>query len=247
MSTPSLTPFASAHTRAQLAQALLLSNAALAALSVAVLLLSGGEAAAAAEDVAALEEETDPAVLVQGLVALLQFVVYVATAVVFLMWLHRAYKNLRAFGARTEETPGWAVGYWFIPILNLFRPYQTVKEMWIKSDPGVDFSQGYSVRGPAASPTTLLGVWWGAWLIMIFFDRIYSRIVWKAETSDQLSLAMSLGVASDLLTIVAAVLAFLVVKAVDRMQAEKAAQLRVSAWPTPPPPPANFDNPPAQA
>ncbi|MCA1616076.1 MAG: DUF4328 domain-containing protein [Acidobacteria bacterium] len=244
MSTPSLTPFASAHARAQLTKALLLANAAIAVLSVAVTLLAGDPAAG---DAAALEEELKPAELVAVLVGLLQFTLYVATAVAFLLWLHRAYKNLYAFGARTEQSPGWAVGMWFIPFANLVRPYQAVKEMWVKSDPAADFSQGYADRGLSARPATLVGVWWGAWLISNFFDRFYGRIVWDAETPEQLSTAATLGVASSLLTVVAAALAFLVVKTIDRMQTEKAAQLRVSAWPEPPPPPASFDNPPAPA
>ena len=245
MSTPSLTPFASAHTRAQLAKALLLANAGLAVLSIVVTLLTGGPAAAG--EAAAIEEELKPAELVNALVALLQFTVYLATAVVFLMWLHRAYKNLYAFGVRTEQSPGWAVGNWFIPILNLFRPYQTVKELWVKSDPGVDFSKGYADAGLSASQPTLVGVWWAAWIVMIFVDRIAGRLAWQAETADQLSFAESVGVVSNLITLVAAPLAFLVVKTIDRMQTEKAERLRVTAWPEPPPPPASFDNPPASA
>lgn len=248
MNTFSSSPFASAHGRAQLAKALLLANAGLAALSIIVLLITRGTAAAAtAGDVAVLEEELNPFELIEGLVALLQFTVYVATAVVFLMWFHRAYKNLPAFGVTTEQTPGWAVGMWFIPFANLVRPYQAVREMWVKSDPGGDFRQGYDERGLASKSAALVGVWWAAWLISNFVDRFYGRLAWDAETPDQLSSVASLGVASDLLTIVSAALAFLVVKAIDAMQEEKAARLRLSAWPEPPPPPASFDNPPAPA
>jgi Domain of unknown function (DUF4328) len=36
---------------------------------------------------------------------------FVLTGIVFLMWIHRAYSNLPALGARNLETsPGWAVG-----------------------------------------------------------------------------------------------------------------------------------------
>ena len=236
--------FVSAHTRAQLVMALLLANAGLAALSLVVVFLLGGSAAETAEDVATLEETINPFVLIEGLVALAQFAVYIATVVLFLVWLHRAYKNLRAFGVRTEQSSGWAVGSWFIPILNLFRPYQIVKELWIKSDLGVDFTSGFAQPGPGARGTSLVGLWWAAWIVASLVDRIYFRLMMQAETPDEIAAMTPLGVASDLLTVISAVLAFLVIKTIDRMQEEKAAQLNVAAWPTPPPPPVSFDAPP---
>ena len=32
-------------------------------------------------------------------------------------------------------SPGWSVGWWFIPALNLLRPYQVIKEIWRGSYP----------------------------------------------------------------------------------------------------------------
>lgn len=234
--------FSSAHTRAQLAKALLLANAALAVVS---LLSNIYAASSSAANVAVLEEEINPVELLQGLIGLAQVFVYLATIVIFLVWLHRAYKNLPAFGVQTEQSPGWAVGSWFIPFLNLVRPYQIVKETWIKSDPGVSYSSGYADAGPVARSAALVGVWWAFWLLSNVVGNFYGRVVWDAETAEQLSAAATLGIVSDLLNVVSAVLAFLVVKTIDRMQEEKAARLNVAAWPTPPPPPVSFDAPPA--
>ena len=62
--------------------------------------------------------------------------VSLATSVAFLMWIHRAYRNLPALrGTPLKCSPRWAVGYYFIPILNFFRPYQVMKEIWRESDP----------------------------------------------------------------------------------------------------------------
>lgn len=230
--------FSSAHTRAQFAKALLLTNAAVAVVSFIVNVFT---ITSSATNVTLGEEEISAADLMQGLVGLAQFFVYLTTIVLFIMWLHRSYKNLYAFGLQTEHSPGWAIGGWFVPFLNLVRPYQIVKETWTKSDPAVGFSGGYADAGPGARSATLVGVWWGSWLVSNVVDNIYGRIVFAAETAEQLANAAMLGVVSDVLTVVAAVLAFLVVSAIDRMQEEKAARLRVSAWPAPPPPPASFD------
>ena len=59
----------------------------------------------------------------QSLVALMQFAVFLGTVVVWLVWIHRAYANLDALGARdTKYSPGWAVGWYVVPFLNFMRP-----------------------------------------------------------------------------------------------------------------------------
>ena len=81
------------------------------------------------------------------------------TMVVFLLWMQRANKNVRALGAQGIRcTPGWAVGWWFVPIATLFKPYQAMREIYQASDPGA---------GPASwagRPAGLVGAWWAAWL-----------------------------------------------------------------------------------
>ena len=53
---------------------------------------------------------------------------------------------------------GWAAGYFFIPIMNLWKPYQAMKEIWQGSDPDPTV-HAFSVRVPA-----LLPWWWGLFL-----------------------------------------------------------------------------------
>ncbi len=44
------------------------------------------------------------------------FVVFLTSAIVSLMWIHRASKNLRPLGAAGQRfSPGWAIGWWFVP------------------------------------------------------------------------------------------------------------------------------------
>lgn len=72
----------------------------------------------------------------------IRLLLYFATGVCFLAWLHRAYGNLRSLGARQlDSSPGWAVVSFFIPILNLFRPYQIVRETWRHSHPALPAGQ----------------------------------------------------------------------------------------------------------
>src|SRR5579883_37701 len=59
----------------------------------------------------------------------LELLVLLACCVTFLIWVYRTYGNLRAFGATgLSSSPGWAVGYYFIPILWFYKPYQLMNE-----------------------------------------------------------------------------------------------------------------------
>lgn len=67
--------------------------------------------------------------LLELITGLLQITVFIATAIFFLIWLYRVYGNLRSLGASTVEyTPGWAVGWFFVPLANLVIPYKIVHE-----------------------------------------------------------------------------------------------------------------------
>ncbi|QYO65100.1 DUF4328 domain-containing protein [Leptolyngbya sp. 7M] len=58
------------------------------------------------------------------MIFLVSFPVGIATIVLFLVWLYRAHKNLFSLKpTHLDFSPGWAVGWWFIPFLNLVRPY----------------------------------------------------------------------------------------------------------------------------
>ncbi|MDT7602278.1 MAG: hypothetical protein QOF61_275 [Acidobacteriota bacterium] len=224
--------FVTARLRAQLTTALLLIDGGLCLIAVVVLLLILGHLSGASADIGRLTI---------GLVALAKIAVRLTTVVLFLMWLHRAYENLRAFAPRTETSPGWAVGYWFIPFANFVRPFQVVKEIWIKSDPAVDFTNGYGKLGEGARTTTLLGFWWGFWLLSNFANGIYNRLNWKDRLGRIPVETLWAGVASNLLTLVAAVLAASVVWTINRMQSEKSQRHGYDLWTPPPPPPDSFE------
>jgi hypothetical protein len=49
----------------------------------------------------------------------------------FLMWFYNAYRNVGiVIPGRTEFHPKMAVWNWFIPFLNLYRPYKMAIELW---------------------------------------------------------------------------------------------------------------------
>ncbi len=81
----------------------------------------------------------------QTLIGVAQIVLSFVSSIVFLVWIYRSNKNLRSLSAGSLRfTPGWAVGWFFIPIMDLFRPYQVVKEIYKESDPGIGMMDSVS-------------------------------------------------------------------------------------------------------
>jgi Domain of unknown function (DUF4328)/Protein of unknown function (DUF2510) len=59
-----------------------------------------------------------------------------AVALVFaLIWQFRAATAAKALGYPAKRSPGWGVGFWFIPIVNFWMPYQAVRDCLAPDDP----------------------------------------------------------------------------------------------------------------
>lgn len=116
-------------------------------------------------------KNSDAAVILLGLIAMMGLLGLLSTAIVFLVWYHRCYSNLPALGARDlMATPGWSVGWFFVPIASLFRPYQTTVEMWRASDPDVLATDANSRE--QLPLWNVIPWWWGLWIAGEVFERL---------------------------------------------------------------------------
>ena len=171
----------------------------------------------AAQDLPVTEAEAAANDTIYGAVGLLQVAFLIAAGIPFLMWLHRTYRNLGSLGTTGQYSPGWAVGYFFVPILNLFRPYQVLTEIWSGSDPS-QHTQDNSLSIPPEGPTLVMG-WWGLFLASGFLSNSASRMMMREETTSGLQLATGVMLLADLTSVVAAILAILMVKRIEERQA----------------------------
>jgi len=98
-----------------------------------------------------------------GVVAWLGFA---ASWVGLALWTSRMYRNLFALGVgELRFTPGWGLGSWFVPFLNLVRPKQIVDDLWRATDPAR--RPGWSWRlAPVAG---VVHAWWTLVLLAGFF------------------------------------------------------------------------------
>jgi hypothetical protein len=131
---------------------------------------------------------------------------FIATAIAFLMWLYRANANLHALGVpRLKFNPGWSVGWWFIPIMQLFKPLLAVRELWQASDPHLSPDGDWEL----ASGASLVGWWWGIGLANMVFQPGIGFLV--AEASIPTWINHVLGILGVVLDISAVLLAIVVV------------------------------------
>ncbi len=154
----------------------------------------------------------------QLVISVLQMLAYVPTALLFLMWFHRAYKNLAALGATDLEfSPGWAVGGFFVPVLNLVRPFQVATEIWKASDAST--AAGSAWRSSPPSP--IIGQWWGGLLAGGAIGWFSLGYFWYAKGAPTIDLLVNVSWAffvSGVASAIAALLTIRMVKAINSRQ-----------------------------
>jgi hypothetical protein len=129
----------------------------------------------------------------------------VATAVVFMAWFYRSYTNIEiAGGPKPRFAPIWAVFGFFVPVMNLFRPYQIMKDVLKGSALITGGSQPLSAN--------LVTIWWVSWLLWLV-GTFCSPLVRGAQM-----MSLQLVVLGNLMTLAAASCAILLVRSITTMQ-----------------------------
>jgi len=160
-------------------------------------------------------------------VGMIQLVLLVVSAVAFLLWLSRAYRNSIAMGIRNPRYgTRWAIGCWFVPFVNLVVPKKVMNDTYRGSDPEMAYGDPSFASRPV---DPLLHWWWGIWLLSGFAARYAGGSSFDANLRDYGNQAKAY-VFSDVLNLVAAVLAILVVKKItDRAELRRHRFLRNQA------------------
>ncbi len=148
-----------------------------------------------------------------GSIALGNIAVSFACVVLFIRWLHLAYRNVDSISPsyRRFDT-GWAIGSWFVPFLNLVRPMQIVTDVWHSGKP-------IGMRPPAWIALGWLGLW-GMW--------IYNRIADgdpAAGSPAEMEKGTNQVIVSFAMHAVLAVLAICVVRSLTKRQEARAEEI----------------------
>jgi hypothetical protein len=143
---------------------------------------------------------------------LLYLLLLILSVVFFMMWIYRVYKNLPSLGIQfTQYSPGWAVGYFFIPLVNIVIPYLVVKEIWEKSGRTL-LKSTLAERMKRLKTSLLVGWWWAFQLISTVGAKFIDRIISYEK------MVILFGTVTG---IISTILSIIIVIKITRMQEEK--------------------------
>ena len=82
------------------------------------------------------------------------------TGILWLIWQHKAQRDLYARGVPgLRYTPGWAVGWWFVPLASFVLPYLCMRELF--GNAGVPAASGMA---PITRSDWRVPAWWITYL-----------------------------------------------------------------------------------
>ena len=166
------------------------------------------------------------------LIGILQGLLFIAAAVLFIIWFYRAYKNLGPLNAPPPRRgSGWTIGAWFVPILDLILPKLMLNEIWRGSEP-----EPSGDPGKAAIPT-FHTLWWATWVLGFLVaiaagvDSAISSVdsALSADGAAVTTASGALSVVGNLLYAVAAALGALVVRRTSERQESRWRRLASSS------------------
>jgi len=136
-------------------------------------------------------------------------------------FIHRASRNLLTLQTKDQRfSPEMSVIWFFVPIMNFFRPWQIIKELFKGSDPDVDVSMNWKTEGLIHYSVHIWGLFY--FLVWIFNPVTVSRI-WFNETNDisDVIIAYNALVISDIFLAILGFLAILVTIKLHVLQQHK--------------------------
>lgn len=119
---------------------------------------------------------------------------YVIAALAFAFWTWRVVANARTFKPSMNASPGWAIGWYFVPIASLWKPFGYLQETWDAS------SARMSRHGSA-----LLRWWWGLWIGSTVLSSLGNQFA-RVDEGPGLGLGMGMVMTALAIRLVLAVL-----------------------------------------
>ena len=109
---------------------------------------------------------TDASLHRSGLISMIFVYLMTLTTVLFLVWLARSRRTAQELSPEAAvPSPGWTIGAWFIPVVNLVAPRRIVLDI------GRAGSASWEKRD-----TALVNLWWAAWVGHALLLVVASRV-----------------------------------------------------------------------
>jgi hypothetical protein len=154
-----------------------------------------------------------------------QLAIYALTALFFLAWLYRLRINVRAFGVRKLAfARHWSVLGFFVPVLNVVRPYQVIAEVWRASDP----AELDPFEWKALEPPQRLAIWWAIFVIAVTLQlAAFGFSLTAGAPAFESIVASVVAIIADLAAAVSASISYFLVLRLGATQMAKHERLRL--------------------
>jgi hypothetical protein len=139
------------------------------------------------------------------LVATLSSIIFVAR------WIMRVNANAHSMSDSMTVTPGWNVGWFFIPVALLWKPFQGLREAWQVS---VSPHDPTSVAVPP-----LMRWWWGLWLVSNVLGNVSTRLSFGKADAASLIASSWIDIATLAIDIPLAIVLIRMIQRFDDLQA----------------------------
>jgi hypothetical protein len=157
-----------------------------------------------------IAREWEQLVALDGFLSLGYLGIFIASEVLYLCWLYRAYANLGPLGAaEIRMTPGWAVGWHFIPIANLWKPLHAMTDLYRGS---------VGRSGP-------VGLWWALVLLAGASAQVSAKGNLQGPGLTELMMFQYVHIVSALLALAVTALNIVLIFRIDRAQVARAAEI----------------------
>ncbi len=119
----------------------------------------------------------------QSIIVILFAILYIFSVIFFIQWFRRAYFNQEVKFKTMASSNGWASGAWFVPILNLFKPFQLMQEMYENAE---NYLLGKKLIDEKKSRKLIIGWWWGLWIATGVISRASNSFENSSNSLDEL-------------------------------------------------------------
>jgi len=120
--------------------------------------------------------------------SLLGLIALPVTPIIGLYWYYRATKNIHSFGAKKVTSPRMAVIWWFVPFVQLWKPYFVSQQIWKASDTGVKLIEGTEWKTSPSS--NLIKIAWLLSLASVVGNAIVNIFLDTLTGEDQFSYSL---------------------------------------------------------
>lgn len=201
--------------RAKIVKSLLIAGF---AVTVALLI---GEIGEINGDIVVANPDPSPMERLYLAVLLVNTLVALTTVVIFAMWIYRAAANVVAADIPGFDfTPGWAVGWYFVPFANLVQPFRAMRQIWNASHAeGSDLDRG----------DPILTLWWTVWLASNITANISIQMSFRATTVEMANTSLYLSAISSVFSLVLFVVGMRLVERITEAQRDRLSPAHIFA------------------